>query len=326
MTRYLFPAFVFICTAFCVVPLHAQAVAPEWPSRPVKLYIPFGPGSTPDMVSRMIADRLQQKLGQPFVVEDKPGASGNLGTDAVAKAEPDGYTLGLSIAGPLAINALLFGKLPYDPRKDFAYVTMVATQPSALAVNARLGVGTVAELVDLLKKNPGKYNFGSIGNGSVSHLAMEAIALASGTRIVHIPYTSSPQAMTALLRGDVEMVCLPAIAVTPQLASGEVKILAVSTAARSALLPGVPTLRESGIDVEVDAWNGLIAPAGTPDAIVAKIAREVAAVITAPDIREKMSAQLMEPIPSTPAEFRARIDADLARWAPVIKAANIRIN
>jgi tripartite-type tricarboxylate transporter receptor subunit TctC len=326
MTRYLFPAFVFICTAFCAVPLHAQAVAPEWPTRPVKLYIPFGPGSTPDMIGRLIADRLQQKLGQPFVVEDKPGASGNLGTDAVAKAEPDGYTLGLSIAGPLAINALLFGKLPYDPRKDFAYVTMVATQPSALAVNARLGVGTVAELVDLLKKNPGKYNFGSIGNGSVSHLAMEAIALASGTRIVHIPYTSSPQAMTALLRGDVEMVCLPAIAVTPQLASGEVKILAVSTAARSALLPGVPTLRESSIDVEVDAWNGLIAPAGTPDAIVARIAREVAEVITAPDIREKMSAQLMEPIPGTPAEFRARIDADLARWAPVIKAANIRIN
>jgi tripartite-type tricarboxylate transporter receptor subunit TctC len=326
MTRYLFSAFAFICAAFCTVPLHAQAVAPEWPTRPVKLYIPFGPGSTPDMVGRLIADRLQQKLGQPFVVEDKPGASGNLGTDAVAKAEPDGYTLGLSIAGPLAINALLFGKLPYDPRKDFAYVTMVATQPSALAVNARLGVGTVAELVDLLKKNPGKYNFGSIGNGSVSHLAMEAIALASGTRIVHIPYTSSPQAMTALLRGDVEMVCLPAIAVTPQLASGEVKILAISTAARSALLPGVPTLRESGIDVEVDAWNGLIAPAGTPDAIVAKIAREVAAVITVPDIREKMSAQLMEPIPSTPAEFRARIDADLARWAPVIKAANIRVN
>jgi tripartite-type tricarboxylate transporter receptor subunit TctC len=278
------------------------------------------------MIGRLIADRLQQKFGQPFVVEDKPGASGNLGTDAVAKAEPDGYTLGLSIAGPLAINTLLFSKLPYDPRTDFAYVTMVATQPSALAVNARLGVGTVAELVDLLKRHPGRYNFGSIGNGSVSHLAMEAIALASGTRIVHIPYTSSPQAMTALLRGDVDMVCLPAIAVTPQLASGEVKILAVSTAARSALLPGIPTLRESGIDVEADAWNGLIAPAGTPDAVVAKIAGEVTAVLAAPDIREKMAAQLMEPIPGTPGEFRARIAADLARWAPVIKAANIRIN
>ncbi len=202
--KHLLPAFLVVCSAFFVATLGTQAVGQEWPTRPVKLYVPFGPGSTPDMVARVIADRLAQKLGQPFVVEDKPGASGNLGTDAVAKAEPDGYTLGISIAGPLAINALLFGKLPYDPAKDFAYVTMVATQPSALAVNARLGVNTVAELVDLLKRNPGKYNFGSIGNGSVSHLAMEAIALKSGTQIVHVPYTSSPQAMTALLRGDVD--------------------------------------------------------------------------------------------------------------------------
>src|SRR6266853_6083080 len=326
MTRYLLPPFVLICAAFPAAQFNAEVAAQEWPVKPVKLYIPFGPGSTPDLVGRLIADRLAHKLGQPFVVEDKPGASGNLGTDAVAKAEPDGYTLGLSIAGPLAINTLLFGKLPYDPLKDFTYVTMVATQPSALAVNVRLGVGTVAELVDVLRTNPGKYNFGSIGNGSVSHLAMEAIALKSGTQIVHVPYTSSPQAMTALLRGDVEMVCLPAIAVTPQLASGAAKILAVSTAARSALLPGTPTLRESGIDVEADAWNGLIAPAGTPDAIVARIAREVAEIITAPDIRDKLATQLMEPIPGTPKEFRARIDADLARWAPVIKAANIRIN
>jgi tripartite-type tricarboxylate transporter receptor subunit TctC len=326
MTRHLFPAFLFICAVLCAGPFGAQAVAQEWPARPVKLYVPFGPGSTPDMVARVIAERLAQKLGQPFVVEDKPGASGNLGTDAVAKAEPDGYTLGISIAGPLAINALLFAKLPYDPRKDFAYVTMLATQPSALAVNARLGVDTVAELIGLLKRNPGKYNFGSIGNGSVSHLSMEAIALASGTQIVHVPYTSSPQAMTALLRGDVDIVCLPAIAVTPQLASGAVKILAVSTAARSALLPGVPTLRESGIDVEADAWNGLIAPAGTPDAVVAKIASEVAKAITAPDVRDKLATQLMEPIPSTPAAFRARIEADLARWGPVIRATNFRAN
>src|SRR5258707_13669811 len=309
MMKHLLPAFVFICAAFCTVPAREKAAARDWPNGPVKLYIPLGPGSTPDMIGRLIADRLAQKLGQPFVVEDKPGASGNLGTDAVAKAEPDGYTLGLSIAGPLAVNALLFGKLPYDPRNDFAYVPMVATQPSALAVNARLGVSTVAELVDLLKRSPGKYNFGSIGNGSVSHLAMEAIALKSGTQIVHVPYTSSPQAMTALLRGDVEMARLPAIAVTPQLASGAVKILAVSTAARSALLPGIPTLRESGIDVEADAWNGLIAPAVTPDAIVAKIAREVAEVITAPEVRAKLATQLMEPIPGPPAQFRARIEA-----------------
>jgi tripartite-type tricarboxylate transporter receptor subunit TctC len=325
MTKHLLPAFALVCAAFCALALRAPAAAPQWPVRPVKLYVPFGAGSTPDL-ARLVADRLARKLGQPFVVEDKPGASGNLGTDAVAKAEPDGYTLGISIAGPLAINALLFGKLPYDPRKDFTYVTMVATQPSVLAVNARLGVSTVSELVDLIKRNPGKYNFGSIGIGSVSHLAMEAIALKSGTPIVHVPYSSSPQAATALLRGDVDMVCLPAIAVTPQLASGAVKILAISTAARSALLPGIPTLRESGIDVEADAWNGVIAPAGTPDAIVRKIAREVSQVLTAAEIREKLAVQLMEPIPGTLAEFRARIEADLARWAPVIRDANIRIN
>ena len=333
MTRRLLPAFLLICAAMgfaALNPSYGQS-QPDWPTRAVKLYVPFGPGSTPDMVARVMADRLQQKLGQPFMVEDKPGASGNLGTDAVAKAEPDGYTLGISIAGPLAINAMLFGKLPYEPARDFAYVTLLATQPSVLAVNARFGAGSVGELLDLLKKNPGKYNFGSIGNGSVSHLAMEAIALRSGTQIVHVPYTSSPQAVTALIRGDVDMVCLPAAAVTPQLASGgirmgEIRILGVTTAARSALLPGVPTLKESGVDVEVDTWNGLIAPAGTPDAVVAKIAREVAAVMRAPDIRDKLAAQLMEPIPGTPAEFRARIDADLARWAPVIRAAKIRIN
>jgi len=303
-----------------------SATAQEWPTRPVKIYIPFGPGSTPDMVGRMIADRLQQKLGQASIIEDKPGASGNTGTDAVAKAPPDGYTLGISIGGPLAINPLLFVKMPYDPARDIATITMVATQPSVLAVNARLGVDSVAELIALLKKNPGKYNYGSIGNGSLSHLAMEALALASGTAIVHIPYASSPQAMTALVRGDVEIACLPAISVTPQLASGGVKILAVSTAERSAQLPGIPTLKEAGIDVEADAWMGLIAPAKTPEAILAKIAREVSDVITAPDIRAKLRAQLMEPIPTSPAEFRARIDADIARWSPVIRAANIRIN
>jgi tripartite-type tricarboxylate transporter receptor subunit TctC len=320
-----FPTLLLICAVCAALFSASRAQAPDWPTRPVRLLVPFGPGSTPDIVARVIADRLQQRLGQPFVVEDKPGASGNLGTDAVAKAEPDGYTLGISIAGPLAINALLFGKLPYDPAKDFAYVTLVATQPSALVVSARLGVGTVATLVDLLRRNPGKYNFGSIGNGSVSHLAMVAIALASGTQIVHVPYTSSPQAVTALIRGDVDMVCLPAAAVASQLASG-IKILAVTTAERSALLPGVPALKESGIDVEVDTWDGLIAPAGTPAAIVTKIAREVAAAVTAPDIRDKLAAQFMEPIPSTPAEFRARIDADLARWTPVIRAAKIRVN
>jgi tripartite-type tricarboxylate transporter receptor subunit TctC len=304
----------------------APAAAQDWPTKTVKIVVPFGPGSTPDMVARLIADRLQQKLGQTFVIENKPGASGNLGTDAVAKAEPDGTTIGVSIGGPLAINTLLFSKLPYDPAKDIAPITQLITQPSALVINAGLGVDSVAELIALIKREPGKYNFGSIGNGSLSHLAMEAIALKSGTQMVHVPYPGSPQAMTAVLRGDVQMACLPAISVTPQAASGKVKILAVSTAKRSSLLPDIPTLREAGIDVEADAWMGLIAPARTPDAIIAKIHDAVVDAIMTPEAREKLGTQLMEPIGNSPAEFRAVIDREIARWSPVIKATDIKIN
>ena len=303
-----------------------SVAAQEWPSRPVKVIVPFGAGSTPDIVTRLLADKLQHRLGQPFVVENKPGASGNIGTDAVAKAEPDGYTIGISIGGPLAINPLLFGKLTYDPAKDFAYVTLLATQPNVLAVNASLNAHSVSELIALLKANPGKFNFGSIGNGSLSHLAMEAIMLASGSSLVHIPYASSPQAMTALLRGDVHVVCLPALGVTPHAANPNARILAITTAQRSDLVPGVPTLKENGIDVEADAWNGIIAPANTPPAIVARLHDEIGAVLALPDMREKLTTQVMEPIPSTPAAFRARIEADIARWAPVIRAANIKVN
>jgi tripartite-type tricarboxylate transporter receptor subunit TctC len=302
------------------------ATAQDWPTKTVKIIVPFGPGSTPDMIGRMIADHMQQKLGQSFVIENRPGASANTGTDMVAKAEPDGYTIGISLGGPLAINTLLFARMPYDPAKDIALITMLTTQPSALAVHSSLGVNSVGELVELLKKNPGKYNYGSIGNGSLSHLAMEAIALKSGTTMVHIPYPGSPQAMTAVLRNDVQMACLPAIAVMPHVPSGQVKILAISLGRRSALLPDIPTLKEAGIDVEADAWNGLIAPARTPEPIIAKIQSVVAGALAEPAIREKLATQLMEPIPTTPAQFRAKIDADLARWSPVIKALDLKIN
>ena len=302
-----------------------QTSQQSWPTAPVRIIVPFGAGATPDIVARLIADYLHDKTQTPFVVENKPGASGNTGTDAVAKAAPDGATIGVSIGGPLAINTLLFGNLPYDPKKDLTFITMLVTQPSALAVNASLGVTTTQQLLDLIKANPGKYAYGSIGTGSLSQLAMEAIALKSGAQLVHVPYSSSPQAMTALMRNDVQMVCLPAISVVPQLSSGKVKLLAVSTAERSALLPGIPTLKEAGIDVEADAWMGLIAPAGLPDAMAERIRALVTAAIESRPIREKLTAQLMEPIPDTPAQFRARIDADIMRWTPVIAAAKIKI-
>ena len=308
-------------------PAPAQTLAQTWPPKTVRIVVPFGPGSTPDIVARLVADGLQQKYpASAFVIENKPGASGNIGTDVVAKATPDGSTLGVSIGGPLAINTLLFANLPYDPRKDIAPITQLVTQPSVLAVNTDLGVNSVDELVALLKKNPGKYNFASIGNGSLSQLAMEAIAIKAGATLVHVPYSSSPQAITAVIRNDAQITCLPAISVVPQAAAGKVKILAVSTARRSPYLPDVPTLKESGIDVEADAWNGLIAPGATPKPIIDKISKDVAEIIMQTGLREKLAAQLMEPVGSSPDQLRARMDGEIARWAPVIKAANVKVN
>jgi tripartite-type tricarboxylate transporter receptor subunit TctC len=316
-----------IAALFLSLGLSAAVGAQDWPTKTVRVVVPFGPGSTPDIVARLVVEGLQQKYpGSAFLVENKPGASGNLGTDIVAKAAPDGSTLGVSIGGPLAINTLLFPRLPYDPRKDIAPVTQLVTQPSVLAVTPELGISSVSELVALLKKNPGKYNFASIGNGSLSHLAMEAIALKAGAQLVHVPYASSPQAVTAVIRNDAQMACLPAISVMPQAVAGTVRILAVSTARRSPYLPDVPTLREVGIDVEADAWNGLIAPGNTPKPIIDTISKDVSEIIRRPEVREKLAVQLMEPVGSSPEELRARMDGEVARWAPVIQAANVKLN
>ena len=313
--------------AALLVAAAAPSMAQTWPAKAVHIMVPFGPGSTPDIVARIIADGLKKEYPDSvFVVENKPGASGNIGTDAVAKAAPDGGTIGVSIGGPLAINTLLFSKLPYDPKKDITAVTQLITQPSALAINPDLKINSVKDLVALIKANPGKYNFASIGNGSLSHLAMEALAIKAATRLVHLPYPSSPQAVTAIIRGDAQMGCLPAISVVPQAKAGKLKILAVSTAKRSPYLPDVPTLKESGIDVEADAWMGLIAPGGMDKAMVDKINKDVVAIIRQPDVKQKLGATLMEPVGSSPQDFRALIDREVARWAPVIKAANVKVN
>lgn len=305
----------------------AHAADPAWPPKIVKIIVPYAPGSTPDLVGRIVADDLQARHpGASFVVENKPGAGGNIGTDAVAKAAPDGATLGISLGGPLAINTLLFSKLPYDPGKDIAPVTLLTSLPSVLVVPSSLNINSVAEFVAMLKRDGAKLAFGSIGPGSLSHLTMEAIAQRAGTTMVHIPYGGSPQAITAVIRGDVQAACLPAIAVTPQLAEGKVRILAVATPQRSRFLPDVPTLKESGIDVESDAWNALIAPAGTPPAIIAQVNDEVNDILTKPSVRERLETQLMEPIPSTPAALRGRMDAEIRLWSDVIKRGDIRIN
>ena len=304
----------------------APAPAQEWPSRPVTVVVPFAAGSTPDTTARTVAERLQAKLGQPVVIENKAGASGNLGTGFVAQAEPDGYTLGVSIVGPLALNTLLFPKMPYDPKTDLAFVTVLAAQPSVLVVNNDLPARSTEELVALLKRDGEKLNFGSIGNGSLSHLATEAIAQKSGARPVHVPFTGSPAAVTALIRGDVQLAVLPAGAVVPTGEAGRIRMLAVTSAKRSALLPNLPTLAEAGIaGVEADAWVGLVAPAKTSPAVLGKLEREVRAVLAEPGLRERLNAQYTEPVGSSAEEFRATVEAELRRWGPIIQANNIRI-
>ncbi len=304
-----------------------NASAQEWPPGTVKIIVPFGAGSTPDTVARVLADALKQRHpAATFVVENKAGASGNLGTDAIAKAPSDGSVIGISIGGPLATNTLLIANMPYDPKTDIAPITQLVSQPSLLTVNPSLGIDSVGDLLAAIKRDPSKFNFGSIGTGSLSHLAMQAIAMKAGAKLVHVPYASSPQAITAVIRNDVQVACLPAISVKAHALAGAVKILAVSTAKRSPFFPGVPTLKESGIDVEADAWNGLIAPGGTPKAIIAKINKDVVEIMRQPEIRQRLAAQLMEPVGSTPEEFRKLIDNEVARWAPVIKAANVKLN
>ena len=248
--------------------------AQEWPSRTVTIIVPFIAGSTPDSLARILADGLQQRLAATFVVENRAGASGNTGTATVAKAVPDGHTLGVSIVGPLVINSLLFAKMPYAPEKDIAPISILASQPSVLVLSPVVAADSVASLIAAIKSAPDTFTYGSIGRGSLSHLAMASLALKAGVSLVHLPFPGSPAVVTALLRGDVQMAVMPAGFVAPLAAEGKLKLLAVTSPRRSLLLPAVPTLREAGVaGVEADAWVGLIAPAGTSEAVLAEFTR-----------------------------------------------------
>jgi tripartite-type tricarboxylate transporter receptor subunit TctC len=302
-------------------PLGAQ----EWPSRTVTIIVPFIAGSTPDSLARILAEGLQQRLGAAFVVENRAGASGNIGTAAVAKAVPDGHTLGVSIVGPLVINALLFAKMPYATEKDIAPISILASQPSVLVVSPGVAADNVADLLALIKRAPDKFTYGSIGRGSLSHLAMASLALKGGVNLVHLPFAGSPAALTALLRGDVQMAVMPAGAVAPLAAEGKLKLLAVTSRHRSALLPALPTLGEAGVEgVDADAWVGLIAPAGTSEALLGKLHREVVAVLGSGPVVERLRAQLMTPIANSPAAFKAVLREEHDRWAPIIAAGGIK--
>jgi len=318
MNRYLA---IFLAAFFWCTPLAAQ----DWPSRTVTIIVPFIAGSTPDSLARIVAESLQQRLSQPFVIENRPGASGNTGTAAVAKAAPDGHTLGVSIVGPLVINHLLFARMPYETARDIAPITILASQPSVLTLAPNVAADSVESLLAAIKREPDKFTYGSIGRGSLSHLAMASLAMKAGVTVVHLPFPGSPAAVTALLRGDVQMAVLPAASVAPQAGPGKLKLLAVTSPQRSALLPSLPTLREAGIaGVEADAWVGLIAPAGTSEAVLARVHKAVVATLAEPALVEKLKAQFMVPIANSPDEFRAVLKEEHDRWAPIIAAGGIK--
>ncbi len=307
--------------------LASTGFAQDWPQRPVKIIAPFAAASTPDTFARVLAEYLRKRVGQPVVVENRPGAGGMIGTDAVAKAAPDGYTLGVSIVGPLVNNKLLYKQMPYDPDRDLAPITIAVTQPSILVVPADRGINNLAELVKELKRRPGKMNYASIGVGSLSHLTMELVALRSGTEIVHVPYPGSSQAVTALLAGDVDMGCLPALSVVTQIRAGKLKAIGVSTAKRSPQLPDIPTLKEQGLaDLDAGAWIGIVAPAGTPAPLLDRIRRDILAVLREPEVATALNNQLMEVVGSTPEEFAAHLRVERDRWTPVILKSKITLD
>jgi tripartite-type tricarboxylate transporter receptor subunit TctC len=303
----------------------AAAAAEAWPAKPVHLVVPFPPGSSPDLVARMLTDKLAQALGQPVIVENKPGAGGNIGTGMVAKAEPDGYTLCLSIPGPLAVNTVLYKKMEYDPIKELAPITLVALSPNVLVVDPKLGVNTVREFIDYVKARPGKLNYGSIGNGSSSHLTMELLKMLSGMDIVHVPYPGSPQVNTAIVSGQVQAGFVVPATAMPLAQAGRLKLLAVTSSVRSVVLPELPTVAEAGFPgFESSAWIGIVAPARTPKPIIERLARELLTIIRSEDVREKMHRIYFQPVGTAPEGLSNQMRAERDRWAKVIRQSGAR--
>ncbi|MGQ2995429.1 Bug family tripartite tricarboxylate transporter substrate binding protein [Variovorax sp.] len=314
---------LFVLAATATVAITAQAQ--DWPQRPVRVIVPFAAGASPDILARIVNDKLASRIGQPLIVENKPGAGGNSGTDQASKAAPDGYTFLLSVNAPLVYNTILYKNLPYDPFKDLVPVSLAATTPNVCAVSNGMNVDSVKGWLDAMKRNPGQFNFASTGNGSISHLGVELIKLKTRSFAVHIPYASSGQAVTAIIQGDVQFACLPPVSVMPQAKAGRLKAIAVTSAERSGLLPELPTLRESGLaDIQAVPWFAYMAPRGTPDAIVQRMSREIAAVLKDPEVQKRLQTAYFDPVGSTPEALAKFMGEELRRWKPVIERTGLK--
>lgn len=300
---------------------HAQ----EYPNKPVTVVMPFPAGSITDLVARMVSEKLRQKFGQPFIVENKAGAAGNIGADYVARAKPDGYTLLFTPPPPLVTNKSLYSKLSYDPDL-FEPVSTVVSWPNVLVVNPKVGIATLQELLARAKENPNRLNYASNGNGTTPHLTAELFKSMAKVEIVHVPYKGAAPALADLLSGQVDMAFLDISSVLPHIQSGKLNAIAVTSKTRSQALPDVPALAETLPGFVSIAWNGIVAPAGTPPAIVAQLSKAVAEIVAQPEVAEKFREFRVDPIGNTPAQMAAFLQEERARWGAVIERTNSRLD
>jgi tripartite-type tricarboxylate transporter receptor subunit TctC len=312
-----------LCFAFFA----SLAWAQVYPSKPIRLVVPFPAGGTTDILARAVAQRLTDDWGQPVVVDNRPGAGGNIGTELVAKAAPDGYTLEMGTVGTHAINASIYSKLPYDPVKDFAPVILVAGVPNVLVVNPAVPATSVQELIAYAKANPGKLNFASPGNGTSGHLCGELFKAMAGVQMTHVPYKGSAPALQDLIGGQVQLMFDNLPSALPQIKAGKLRALAVASSKRWLELPDVPTLAEAGFPgFPPDIWYGLVAPAGTPAPVIAKLNATVNARLKTPEMQASLAKLSLDPRPMTSQQFGDVLVKDMQQWADLAKQAGIKLD
>lgn len=311
--------------ALCLMCFVAGAAAQAYPVKPVRMIVGFSPGGSTDVTARIIAQKMTEAWRQQVIVENRPGAGGNIGAEAVAKAPPDGYTLLVATTGVMAINHRLYRTLPYDAVRDFAPVTQIGSLPLILIVHPSLPVKSVKDLIALAKAKPGQLSYASSGVGGATHMTAEIFRMMAGVDILHIPYKGSGQAMADLIGGQVPMAFDQITSSLPQVEAGKLRALAVTSAKRFSSVPKLPTMAEAGVPgYEAVSWNGLAAPAGTPREIVGRIQGEVARIVQLPDIKERFFRDGIEPVASTPEQFAAHIRSERAKWEKVVQAAGIK--
>lgn len=315
MKKWINAMIVACCTGIACV-----ATAQPYPAKPVKVVVPYPPGSTPDIVARMLANKLQAVLGQAFVVENRTGAGGNIGADAVAKSAPDGHTLLVAINGPVAVNKHLYKDMPYDPDRDLLPISLLASSPQMLVAVPSIGVEGFKDFIEYARRNPGRMSYASVGGGSASHLTMELLKSDAKIFVVHIAYRGFPPAVTDMLAGNIDAMFAIIPAVLPHVKAGKLRALAVTGLKRSALAPDVPSVVELGYpQLESLAWIGLLAPAGTPQAVLQRLSAETVRGMRSQDAQESLGKQGFDVVAGSPAEFSAWIRSESAKWSRVIR-------